>query len=118
MRDLRGAGHDQTAVLLVAEAAVVLNVAVLDRRRLVPALDLNKAGLLDGFRVVARGGGRVLEDVVGELLVQLGRAGLHGLLHVEHERQLLVFDLDGAHGLHGRNLVLLSLIHISEPTRP
>ena len=106
VRDLRGAGHDQTAVLLVAEAAVVLDVAVLDRRRLVPALDLNKAGLLDGFRVVACGGGRVLEDVVGELLVQLGRAGLHGLLHVEHERQLLVFDLDGAHGLHGRDLVL------------
>ena len=38
--------------------------------------------------------------------MQLGRAGLHGLLHVEHERQLLVFDLDGAHSLHGRDLVL------------
>ena len=48
----------------------------------------------------------MLEDVVGERLVQLRRTGLHGLLHVEHERQLLILDLDGAHGLHGRDLVL------------
>lgn len=48
----------------------------------------------------------MLENVVGERLVQLRRAGLHGLLHVEHERQFLVFDLNGAYGLHSRNLIL------------
>ena len=106
VRDLRGAGHDEAAVFLIAEAAVILDVAVLHGGRFVPALDLDEARLLDRLGVIARRCGRMLEDVVGERLVQLRRAGLHGLLHVEHERQLLILDLDGAHGLHGRDLVL------------
>ena len=106
MRDLRGAGHDQTAVFLVAEAAVVLDVAVLDGRRVIPSLDPDEARLLDGLLIVAGSGGRVLEDVVGESLMQLGRARLHGLLRVQNERQFLIFDLDGAHGLHGGDLIL------------
>ena len=85
---------------------MILDVAVLHGRRFVPALDLDEARLFDRLGVIARRCGRMLEDVVGERLVQLRRAGLHGLLHVEHERQLLILDLDGAHGLHGRDLVL------------
>ena len=34
------------------------------------------------------------------------RVLFHRLLHVEHERKLLVFDLERTHALHGRNLVL------------
>ena len=106
MRDLRGTRHDQTTVFRVAEAAVVFNVAVLYGRRFVPALDFDQARFFDRFGIIARRGGRMLENVVGERLVQLRRAGLHGLLHVEHERQFLVFDLNGAYGLHSRNLIL------------
>ena len=38
--------------------------------------------------------------------MQLRRAVLHRLLHIEHERQGFVFDLQRAHALHGGNLVL------------
>ena len=53
VRDLCG-GHDhQTPVLLVGVAAVVLDVAVLHRRCLVPALDLDEARFLNGPLIVA-----------------------------------------------------------------
>ena len=38
--------------------------------------------------------------------MELRRAVLHGLLHVQHERQLLILHLNGPHGLHRRDLVL------------
>ena len=103
VRDLRGTRHDQTTVFRVAEAAVVFNVAVLYGRRFVPALDLDEARLFDRLGVIARRCGRMLEDVVGERLVQLRRTGLHGLLHVQHERQHVVLDLQSAHALHRGN---------------
>ena len=35
-----------------------------------------------------------------------GRVGLHGLLHVEHKLEFLIFNLQRAHALHGRDLIL------------
>ena len=58
--DLRRGNDGNSAVLAVGIAAVVFNVAVLHHRRFVPALDLNKAGLLDRLVVIALGHGRVL----------------------------------------------------------
>ena len=56
VRDLRGARQDEAAVFAVAEAAVILDVAVLHGGRIVPALDANQARLLNGLLIVARGG--------------------------------------------------------------
>ena len=105
VRDLRGAGHDQTTVFFIAEAAVVLDVAVLHGGGVIPALGLDEARLLNCLGIIADGHGRVLENVVGEALMQLRRAVLHGLLCIQHERQLLIFHLDGANGLHRRDLI-------------
>ena len=106
MGDLGGRHHNDTAVLLVCEAAVVLDVAVLDHGGVVPALHLDQARLLNGRSVVSLADVGVLEDVVGIALVQLGRARLHGLLRVQHEGQLLVLHLQRADALHGGHLVL------------
>ena len=35
-----------------------------------------------------------------------GRILFHRLLHVEHEGEFLIFDLERAHALHSRDLVL------------
>ena len=58
--DLRRGNDGDAAVFAVGKAAVVFNVAVLHHRGLVPALDLNKAGLFDRLVVIALGHGRVL----------------------------------------------------------
>ena len=105
MGDLGGGHHRDAAVLLIGEAAVVFDVAVLHRGRLVPALHLDEARLLNGGLIVARLHIGVLEDVVGVCLVELGRAGLHGLLHIQHEGQFLVFHLQRPDALHGGHLV-------------
>ena len=105
MGDLCGGHHRDAAVLLIGEAAVVLDVAVLHRGRLVPALHLDEARLPNGGLIVALLHIGVLEDVVGVGLVELGSAGLHGLLHIQHEGQLLVFHLQRPDALHGGHLV-------------
>ena len=38
--------------------------------------------------------------------MELRRAVLHGLLHVQHERQLFILHLNGPHGLHRRDFAL------------
>jgi len=81
-------------------------MAVLHGGGVVPALHLDKARLLDGSLIVALLHVGVLEDVVGELLMELGRTLLHSLLHVQHEGQLLIFHLQGADALHGGHLIL------------
>ena len=106
MGDLGGRHHDDTAVFLIGEAAVVLDVAVLHGRRVVPALHLDESWLLNGSLIVALADIGVLEDVVGISLMELGRAGLHGLLHVQHEGKLIILHLQGADALHGGHLIL------------
>ena len=106
VRDLGGGDDDDLAGLFIGIGNVVFNVAVLDGGRLVPLVHANQPRLLDGFFIVALADLRVLEDVVGEALVDLRRAVLHGLLYVEHEGQLVVFDLDQTRGLRGGDLVL------------
>ena len=85
---------------------MVFNVAVLHGGGVVPALDLDEAGLFDRLLIIALADIGMLQDIPREIFVDAGRVGLHGLLHVEHERQFLVFDLNGAYGLHSRNLIL------------
>ena len=80
-------------------------MAVLYGGRLIPALDLDKAGLLYSLGVVALLNGGVLEYVIRAAIVELWGAVLHGLLCIQHERQLFIFHLDGANGLHRRDLI-------------
>ena len=60
VRDLRGAGQDETAVFAVAEAAVIFDVAVLHGGRIVPALHLDQARLFDCLLIVAGDGLRMI----------------------------------------------------------
>ena len=106
MGDLGGADHHYPAVFLVSVAAVVLNVAVLDRGGLIPALHFNQTRLLNGGGIVALADVRVLEDISGIILMDLRRIRLHGLLNVQHEGQFLVLHLQRPDALHGRHLVL------------
>ena len=53
VRDLRGAHDRDPPVFLIRKAAVVFDVAVLHRRRVVPALDPDKPGLFDRRGVIA-----------------------------------------------------------------
>ena len=106
MGDLCGGDHHDAAVLLIGEAAVILDMAVLHGGGVVPALHLDKTRLLNGGLIVALLHAGVLEDVVGEFLVELGRTLLHGLLGIQHEGQLLVLHLQGADTLHGGHLIL------------
>ena len=104
--DLSGGHHHDAAVLLVGEASVVLDMAVLHGGRIVPALHLDQSRLPDGGLIIALAHIRVLQDVVGIVLVKLGRPLLHGLLGVQHEGQHVVLHLQRPHALHGGHLVL------------
>ena len=103
--DLGGGHHGDPAVFLIGEAPVILNVAVLHRGGVVPALYLDEARLPDGGLIVALLHVGVLENVIGEGLVELGRAGLHGLLGVQHQGKLLILHLQSPDALHGGHLV-------------
>ena len=99
-------GHDRDAPAVhVGPAVVVFDVAVLHGGRIVPALDPDEPGLLDGAFKVAGAYAGMAQDIARESLVQLRRAGLHGLLRVEDEGQLLVLDLYLPQGLRRRELV-------------
>ena len=91
--DLGGGDHHNPSVFLIGEAAVVLDVTVLHRGGVVPALHLDEARLPDGSLIVALSDVGVLEHVAGEALVELWSAGFHGLLGVQHEGQLIIFHL-------------------------
>ena len=104
--DLGGGDHHHPARLLIGEAAVVLDVAVLDRGGVVPALDPDQPRLLDGALIVAPPDVRVLQHVAGTVLVDLGGIRLHGLLGVQDEGQLLVLRLQGPEGLGRGHLIL------------
>ena len=106
MGDLGGTDHHYPAVFLVSVAAVVLNVAVLDRGGLIPALHFNQTRLLNGGGIVALADVRVFEDISGIIFVDLRRVRLHGLLSVQHEGQFLILHLQRPDTLHGRHLVL------------
>ena len=95
-----------TARLLIGEAAVVFNVAVLDSGGVVPALHPDQARLLDGGLIVASADICVLQNIAGAVLVDLWGIRLHGLLHVQNEGQLLILHLQRPDGLSGSYLVL------------
>ena len=85
---------------------MVFDVAVLHGGGVVPALYLDESRLLNGGLVVALADVGMLEDVAGERLVELGRGGLHRLLHVQHKGQLLILHPQCPDALHGGDLVL------------
>ncbi|CAN4038416.1 Ribose ABC transporter permease protein, partial [Dysosmobacter welbionis] len=104
--DLGGGDHHHPARLLIGEAAVVFNVAVLDSGGVVPALHPDQARLLDGGLIVASADICVLQNIAGAVLVDLWGIRLHGLLHVQNEGQLLILHLQRPDGLSGSYLVL------------
>ena len=106
VRDLGGGGHGDPAAFHFGKADEILNMAVLHHRRFVPAFHLRQAGFLNRLRKIAVADLRVLQDVVREVFVQLRRAVLHGLAHIQHEGILLVFHADQPQGLRRRHLVL------------
>ena len=95
VRNLSGGNQDNAACFHVSVNAVVFDVAVLNGGGVVPALDLDQTGLLDGLSVVALADIGVSQQVAGAGLVDLGSIGLQGLLGIQNEGQLLVLDLDG-----------------------
>ena len=105
VRDLGGGDHDDLARLLIGVGHMVFNVAVLDGGGVVPLVHADEARFLDGLLIIALADLGVLQDIVGVFLVELGRAVLHGLLHVEDEGQLLIFHLDGTGSLCGSDLI-------------
>ena len=103
---LRGRDHSHAAIFLVGEAAVIFNMAVLDSRSVIPALNFDETRLLNRFFIITLRHGRVLQDVVREFFVELRRIRLHGLLHVKNERQLLILYFQRADTLGRRHLIL------------
>ena len=106
MGNLGGADHHHPARLLVGETAVVFNVAVLNGGGVVPALHPDEAGLLPGGFIIPPADVGVGQDVVLGPLLNLRRAVLHGLLHVQNEGQLLILHLQSPDRLGGGHLVL------------
>ena len=106
MGDLCGCDHDDTAILFISEAAVVLDMAVLDGRGLIPAFDLDEACFLYRALIITDTGHRMLQDIVRELFVQLRRAVLHRFLSVQHKGKLLILYREGAHALYGGDFVI------------
>ena len=85
---------------------MVFDVAVLDGRCIVPALHLDEPRLPAGGLIVAAADGGVGQNVAGVVLLDLRRAGLHGLLHVQHKGVLVIVHLHQPCGPGGGNLVL------------
>ena len=84
---------------------MILNVAVLYRGRVIPALDPDQAGLPDGGAVIPLAHIGVFEDVAGIAVMELRRSLLHGLLDVQDEGELVVFHRDRPNALPGGDLV-------------
>ncbi len=105
VRDLGGGYHHDLAGLFIGIGDMVFDVAVLDGGGVVPLVHADQARLADGGLKVALADGGVLEHVVGIVLVQNRRAGLHGLLRVEHKGQRFILHLDQAGGLGCCNLI-------------
>ena len=106
MGNLGGGHHYDPPRLLIGKAAVIFNVAVLDRGGVVPALHLHKVRLLNGCLVISPANIRVLKDVAWKFLVDLGCLALHSLLWVQDEGQLLVLHLQRPDALGRSHLVL------------
>ena len=104
--DLRGGHHLHPVALQLGKADEVLDVTVLHHRRLVPAFNLYEPRLPDGLLIVAQADLGVLQDVVGKVFMQLGRAFLHGLLNVQHKGVFLVLHFDLLQSLGRGHLVL------------
>ena len=79
---------------------------MLNGRCLVPTLDFDEAGFLDGLFVITDANVGVFQNIIREGLMQLRRAVFHGLLHVQHKGKLFVFYLDGSHSLRGGDFIL------------
>ena len=104
--NLGGADHHHPARLLIGEAAVVFDVAVLDGGSVVPALHLDEAGLPPGGFIISPANVRVGQDVVLGPLLNLRRAVLHGFLRIQNKGQLLILHLQSPDRLGGGHLVL------------
>ena len=103
--DLGGGGDNDPPPLHVGGTDMVLNVAVLDGRGIIPALYLDEARLLAGGLVAAVPDLGVAQHVAGIVFVELGRIGSHGLLHVQHKGEFLIVYLHQPGGLGSGHLI-------------
>ncbi len=84
---------------------MVFDMAMLNRGGIVPTLHFNKPRLLPGGLIVTLADIGMSQDIVGILLMDLGRPILHGLLHIQHKRKLFVRYLQRPNGLGRSHLV-------------
>jgi len=93
-------GHP-AAVVDIAQAGLRLEIGVLLEPGAVFALD-NHVRLIPGRVHIAMPDAVMDQHVVPGMGMQLGRAVGHSVEHIEHPRQVFVFDLDELHGSGGR----------------
>ena len=106
VRDLRGGDDRHPVSLRIGVADKVFDVTVLHRLGGVPLVDTDETGLLFGLLIIAGTGRGVIQEIPGEILLDLRRTFLQRLERVENEGQLFVFDFDEPGSLRGRDLVL------------
>ena len=105
MRKLRGSHNHDPPLFHVGITDRIFNVAVLDSRRLIPALYFHKPRLFRRAFIVTVADRRMVEDIVRILFMQPRRSVLHRFVHVKHKRQFFVFNPDRTHSLRGRHLI-------------
>ena len=105
MGNLRGRHHHDTAGLLIGVATVILNMAVLNSGRIIPALHASQAWLFDGLLIIAAAHLRMLENIVGTVLLNLRSVRLQSILHAQHEGQFLVLHLQRTDTLRSRHFI-------------
>jgi len=94
MRPLARDLHGDAAVLIeVRDARLRLEIGVFLHRRLVSILDYDIRRAESRVQVALTDAVAV-RDVVGAMWMKLRRAGLHGLLRVQQQGQVLPFDAD------------------------
>ena len=84
---------------------MVFDMGVLNRWRVVPALDLDQAGLLNGFLVISDGDATVSKHIVRPLLVEDWSALFFGFERIEDEGVFFVFNFDGSYSTVRRDIV-------------
>ena len=106
MRDLSRGNHRNAFSLHLRIADEVLDMAVLHGRRLIPAFHPGQSLFLNRFLIIPLSDGRMLQNIVRVLLMDLGRSVLHGFLYIQNKRILFILHLDRADRLCGGHFIL------------
>ena len=106
MGDLGRSDNHDPSLLHISITDRILNMTVLNRRCLIPALHLHKTRFLNSFRVISIPDRRVSENIVRVFLMNLRRSILHRLMYVQDKRQLFILYLQCPQSLGRRHFVL------------